>query len=247
MTPLIIAVVCVTVVGTSFLSGIFGMAGGLILVGVLLAILPLPAAMMLHAITQMGSNGWRALLWRAHIQWRSVGFYMGGCLIALLVWSLWQFVPEKGIAMLMLGTTPFLVKLVPKSIQPNAESPIQGGIYGIVCMSLLLLTGVAGPLLDQFFLGGKMGRREIIATKAICQVFGHAVKLLYFGVLIEDTASLDPIVAVLAVLASMLGTTLSKKVLEAMSDIQYRVWAKRIIATVAAYYIAHGAYLVVTS
>jgi hypothetical protein len=31
-----------TMVATSFLSGIFGMAGGLILMGVLLALLPLP-------------------------------------------------------------------------------------------------------------------------------------------------------------------------------------------------------------
>ena len=38
------------------------MAGGLVLIGVLLALLPLPEAMALHAITQMASNGWRGLL-----------------------------------------------------------------------------------------------------------------------------------------------------------------------------------------
>ena len=54
-----------TMIGTAFLSGIFGMAGGMILVGVLLALLPVPAAMALHAITQMASNGWRAFLWGA--------------------------------------------------------------------------------------------------------------------------------------------------------------------------------------
>ena len=48
-------------------------------------------------------------------------------------------------------------------------------------MTLLLLTGVAGPLIDQFFLGGKLDRREIVATKAMCQIFGHAAKLVYFG------------------------------------------------------------------
>ena len=68
-------------------------------------------------------------------------------------------------------------------------------------MTLLLLTGVAGPLLDQFFLGGKLDRREIIATKAVCQVFAHAAKLVYFGSLIIRPASLDPIVAVLAIAA----------------------------------------------
>ena len=45
---------------TAFLSGIFGMAGGMILLGLLLAMLPLAQAMLLHGITQLASNGWRA-------------------------------------------------------------------------------------------------------------------------------------------------------------------------------------------
>ena len=72
MTPLLIAALGILMVATAFLSGLFGMAGGLILIGVLLTILPLPSAMVLHAITQMASNGWRAFLWRAHIRWRPV-------------------------------------------------------------------------------------------------------------------------------------------------------------------------------
>ena len=62
-----------TMVATSFLSGIFGMAGGLVLMGVLLALLPLPEAMALHAVTQMASNGWRGLLWWRHVRWRAAG------------------------------------------------------------------------------------------------------------------------------------------------------------------------------
>ena len=72
MTPLMIAALGLLMVATAFLSGLFGMAGGLILIGVLLALMPLPTAMVLHAITQMASNGWRAFLWRAHIRWRPV-------------------------------------------------------------------------------------------------------------------------------------------------------------------------------
>jgi uncharacterized membrane protein YfcA len=72
MTPLLIAVLCAAMVGTSFLSGIFGMAGGLILVGILLALLPLQDAMVLHGVTQMASNGWRGLLWWRHVRWRIV-------------------------------------------------------------------------------------------------------------------------------------------------------------------------------
>jgi uncharacterized membrane protein YfcA len=245
MSPLLISALCVAMVGTAFLSGIFGMAGGLILIGILLAIMPVPEAMMLHGVTQMASNGWRGLLWIRHVRWLPVAWYLLGCAIALLVWSFTRYVPSTPVALLMLGLTPFLVRLAPKDYQPNPESLRQGGLYGLACMTLILLTGVAGPLIDQFFLGGRFERREIVATKAICQIFGHAAKLIYFGSLIDQGASVDPIVAGLAIASSMIGTTLAKRVLEAMSDQQYRRWANGIITAIAGYYVAHGTVLIV--
>jgi uncharacterized membrane protein YfcA len=50
---------------------------------------------------------------------------------------------------------------------------------------------------------------------------------------------------VLAIISSMIGTTLAKRVLEAMSDQQYRRWANAIIVTIAGYYVLHGSYLLV--
>ena len=181
MSPLLITALCLTMVGTSFLSGIFGMAGGMILVGILLAMLPVPEAMMLNGVTQMASNGWRGLLWWRYVRWGAVTPYILGCAAALLLWSLWRYVPSKPAALLMLGLTPFLARMAPASYRPNPESMRQGAIYGVACMTLILLTGVSGPLIDTFFLGGKLDRREIVATKAVCQIFGHAAKLIYFG------------------------------------------------------------------
>ena len=122
MTLLLIAVLCLAMVGTSFLSGIFGMAGGLILIGILLVIMPVPEAMMLHGVTQMASNGWRGLLWWRHVRWSAVGAYVLGCAVALLLWSFTRYVPSKPVALLLLGLTPFLVRLVPKHFRPNPES-----------------------------------------------------------------------------------------------------------------------------
>ena len=245
MTPLITIILCLAMVGTSFLSGIFGMAGGLILVGILLVLLPVPEAMVLHGVTQMASNGWRTLLWRKHVRWKAVGAYIVGCAIALLAWSFVRYVPSVPVAMLLLGTTPFMVRLLPADMRPNPESFGQGAIYGSLCMTLILLTGVAGPLIDTYFLGGKLDRREIVATKSMCQVFGHGAKLAYFGIIIDQAAALDPIIAVLAILASMLGTTLAGHVLRVMTDAQFRAWAGRIITTIAGYYVVHGLVLFV--
>jgi len=163
----------------------------------------------------------------------------------LLLWSLWRYVPSKPAALLMLGLTPFLARMAPASYRPNPESMRQGAIYGVACMTLILLTGVSGPLIDTFFLGGKLDRREIVATKAVCQIFGHAAKLIYFGAVIDQAASIDPIVAGLAIIASMIGTSLAAKVLLAMTDRQYRSWANRIITAIAGYYVAHGTLMIV--
>jgi len=247
MSAVLIFSLCVAMVGTSLLSGIFGMAGGMILMGILLALMPVPEAMVLHGVTQMASNGWRALLWWRYVRWRAVATYVTGCLIAVIAWSFWRYVPSKPLALLLLGVTPFVVRLAPTHWRPDPERFGHGAVYGALCMALILLTGVAGPLVDTYFLGGKLDRREIVASKAFCQVFAHAAKLVYFGGLVDQAAALDPVMAGLAIAASMIGTTLAARILQAMNDQQYRAWANRIITVIASYYVAHGSLLVVLS
>lgn len=244
MSFALLPLLCLVMTGTAFLSGIFGMAGGLVLIGVLLALMPLPEAMALHAVTQMASNGWRGFLWRKHILWRPLVAVGGGFGLALLLWSLVGWVPDKPLALLALGITPFLVKLMPARLAPDPHSPVQGLAYGACAMSLMLLTGVSGPLIDRFFLGGGLERRQIVATKAAGQILGHGLKLLYFSGLADQAAGLDPVLAVAGVLCSMLGTTLARRILEAMTDSQYRRWTDRLIGLVSGYYILYGGTLI---
>jgi uncharacterized membrane protein YfcA len=219
MTPALMLMLGLVMLGTAFLSGIFGMAGGLILIGVLLALMPLPQAMALHAVTQMASNGWRASLWWRHIRLRPALGYMSGCVLAMLVWTIFRYVPVKGLAMILLGITPFAARyLLPSTLKPNAEKLSHGLAYGFICMALMLLTGATGPLIDTYFLGGKLDRREIVATKAFCQTLSHFMKLIYFGGIIDNAASVDPAMMAIAIGASIAGTTAARRILEAMND-----------------------------
>jgi uncharacterized membrane protein YfcA len=247
MSATLMMVLLATMVATSFLSGIFGMAGGMILMGLLLALLPLPAAMALHAVAQIASNGWRGVLWIGHVRWRAAAAYIIGCLIALVAWSFFRYVPSKPLALFALGITPFLLLLLPARLKPDPENLLHGAFYGTACMTLMLLTGVAGPLVDSYFLGGRLNRKEIVATKAICQIFGHGAKLLYFGGLIDQAASVDPWLVIWVVAASMIGTALAKPVLERLNDTDYRTWAQRIITTIACAYLLQGGYLMAAS
>ena len=80
----------------------------------------------------------------------------------------------------------------------------------------------------------------------MCQIFGHGIKLLYFGALIDQVGSIDPTFATLAVASAMLGTLLSKKVVEAMHDSTYRRWTGRIITAVSGFYVLQGSWLLAT-
>ena len=57
---------------TALLSGIFGMAGGLVLMGALALVLPVSVAFVTHGLLQLVANGWRAVLHRQHIAWPMV-------------------------------------------------------------------------------------------------------------------------------------------------------------------------------
>lgn len=221
------------------------MAGGLVLIGLLLFLLPVPEAMALHAVTQIASNGWRAVLSHRHIRWRVVATFCIGPLLALGVWSMVLFVPPKPLALILLGVSPFLLKLLPRNLKADPEKPLHAVVGGMASMSLMLMTGVAGPLLDAFFLSGKFERRVVIATKAACQVLQHSLKLLYFGVLVPVAGVLDPAMAAAAVLASMLGTWLAKPVLETMSKASFRRWAGIIVTSLALFYVGQGVVLLI--
>ena len=245
MTALLALGLSGLMIGTAFLSGIFGMAGGLILIGVLLVVFPLPTAMVLHAVTQMASNGWRAILWWRHIAWRTIAFNVAGNLVSVGLWSIWLYVPDKAMALLLLGLSPFIVRAIPEKVMPRTFGPAQVAATGFVSMMLMLTTGVTGPLLDTMFLRSTLERRQIIATKAACQLFSHGFKLVYFGVLIDQAGTVEPWFLAIAVASSMIGTSLGKLLLERLSEAQFRAWSNRLITALASYYVGYGVVLLV--
>lgn len=242
MTTILLAVLTVTMAATAFLSGIFGMAGGMVLLGVLLAVLSLPEAMALHAITQMTSNGWRGFLWVRYVRWQAAGWFLLGCALSFSLWSMWRYVPSTSVTLLLLGATPFMVRLMPATLKPDPGRAMHGVGVGAASMVLMLLSGVSGPLIDTFFLSGKFERREVIATKAVCQVCCHAAKFIYFGNVVAQAGMLDPWIVVLGIIATVAGTSLAKPVLDRLTEAQYRTWANHIITVIACSYMGQGIY-----
>ena len=236
MTALAASIILVTVLATSFLSGIFGMAGGVIFMGVLTALVPLATAMMIHGAVQMVSNGYRAFLWRDHIHWRIFRRYAIGSIVAVLLLFALSWRPDKQMVYLMLGLVTLLVWL-PKAVADlDIHKPFQAESAGFVVQALNTVAGVAGPLLDQFFVRTDMHRHEIVATKAVTQVLAHFVKIVFWSVpviMATGAQSLPPAWLILAAAPlSMLGTTLGGKVLDRMSDVNFKRGMKYLVTAI---------------
>jgi uncharacterized protein len=227
---------------TAYISGIFGMAGGMILMGGLLMLVSVPDAMILHGITQLASNGWRAFLWRRYVDGRIFARYALGLVAACAGFSLLRFVPDERLVFLCLGIVPFLAWLLPDRLVPQAGRPWGAELCGLVCVSLQLLSGVSGPMLDVFFVRSGYDRRVVVATKAACQVISHIAKVLYFGLLIGagTGAALDPLVLAAAVGIAVAGTTLSRAALERLTDRNFRRYTMWIVMAIGAVYLARG-------
>ncbi len=231
-------VILVTVLVTAFISGIFGMAGGLILMGVLAAMLPVATAMVVHGSVQMVSNGYRAFLWRQYIDWRVFRRYALGALAGFLVLLVVAWRPEARAVYLFLGLTAMLVWLPKGWLRLDILQRGQAELAGFAVQALNTLGGVAGPLLDIFFVTTKMDRRAIVATKSVTQVLAHLVKIVFWGVPVmaaAGEAAFPPVwFFVLAVPLSMLGTTLGGKLLERMSDVDFKRAMKWLVTAIGA-------------
>ncbi len=242
------ALIAATVVATATLSGIFGMAGGIVLMGMFLVVLPVGSAMMLHGTTQAVSNGYRAFLTRDHIVWPIFTLYIGGAVLSLAILSAISFVPDKALVFICVGAVPFAAAALPARFSLDITRPGMPVFCGFIITLINLVAGVAGPLLDAFFVRSDLTRHQVVATKAVTQTLSHLMKLVYFGILVRevaieangDLATLPWWLYVMVIPCAMLGTTVGTKILDKISDTNFRKWSQWIILTLGAICIARG-------
>jgi uncharacterized membrane protein YfcA len=227
---------------TSALSAVFGMAGGMVLMGIYAAALPVQAAMILHGVTQLFANGFRAFLLRRHVFAPGLGWYALGALLTLAGFAVFAVVVSRPIVFLVMGGVPLLLMLVPARFTPSFERPAHAVLCGALTNAASLLAGVSGPLLDTFFVRTELDRFEVVATKAITQTAGHALKIAYFGGLVSSDSGLElPLwIYPLLVACAFVGTRLGGRVLETLGDARFRRWSARIVATLGLVYVWRG-------
>ncbi len=244
MSPLLALIILLATLATAIVSGILGMAGGLILLGLLLALMDVAPTMVLLGFTQIASNGMRMVLWRKHVQWRLMVSFTLGALVAFAFMRALAFLPSKGLVYLMIGGLPFIMEVMPQRWLPEITRRGAPFLCGAIITALQMVGGTAGNVLAAFFQKSPLGRREIVATKAMMQLLGHGLRILYFGSLTGlGILQFSWWLVVGTMAMAMLCTTIGGKVLTRMSDTGFRNWSQWVIRAISLLYLFRGFYL----
>lgn len=225
---------------TSILSGIVGMAGGLVLMGIFVWILPAAPALALHGVIQFFANGWRVLLHRAHVTWRVLFHFGIGAALAMGVFALIVFTPTRLYVFLILGLLPVLVWVPERWLRLDALNPWHAIGGGFASTGISLVSGVSGPLTDLLFVRTDMGRHSIVATKSAMQALTHGAKIIAYGAVLmsaEARAIIAPATIIAAILASMVGTVIGGRILDRMSDAHFKLARRWVVTLIGAVFL----------
>jgi len=246
MSLALLASLLALVLATATLSGVFGMAGGLVLMGGLALALPVSAAMVTHGAVQLVSNGWRAVLHRAHVRWRVIGFYFLGSVAATGLLALVAYAPSKALMFFLLGLVPGILWLPKGWLEADANKPRHAVLCGVSVTGLNLVAGVSGPLLDVFFIRTALTRHQIVATKAATQVMSHLAKIIFYGAPFLTGGGAQQGMPpwwffVLAAPLAMLGAEIGGRILDRMTGKAFLRYTKYIVTLIGLFYLFRAA------
>lgn len=235
-------VIVVAVVLTSMLSGVLGMAGGILLMALLVSLKSIAAAMIIHGVVQATSNGSRAWMLRHHVAWTILPTYLVGAALAFGAFATMTLMPNSSLVMIAIGTFPWIALVVPRLYGLDVTNRITAAACGLIVTGAQLFAGASGPLLDFFYLNAKgLNRHQIVANKALTQTLGHLLKLVYYGGIIGVSGDgVSPVFLPISVGAAVLGTRIGTRLLDKVGDGDFRRVSRYVILGIGLYCIGDG-------
>lgn len=235
------SIILVAVLCTAILSGVIGMAGGMILMAILVALTPVPTAMILHGAVQAMSNGSRTYFLRQHIVYAILPPYLAGAAIAVVAFLALTVIPDAAVVLILVGAFPWLGRLTPRLHGLDVTRPLTAIVCGTLVTAAQLLAGASGPLLDVFYLNADLNRHQIIASKALTQTIGHLLKIGYYGVVIGVTSDVPAWLIVASMATAVLGARIGTRLLDRFDDASFRRLSSYVILAIGAACVAKGA------
>ncbi len=222
---------------TAAVSAVLGVAGGIMLLAVMLLFLEPAVAIPVHAIAQLASNTSRSLVhWRALRRDLLLPYLVLLLPAGMLSLPLIQHAPpdllRAGIGVFVLLATWrrewLLLGFDPARVPTGPRFMLVGGISGL----LGPVIGATGPFISPFFLGLGLTRFELIGTTAACQASGHLAKIVLFGSDGFDFRGAAPLY--LGMIAAVVaGTSLGTRLLHRIPEERFPALFKTALTLVA--------------
>ena len=229
---------------TAAISALLGMAGGILLLAVMLLYLEPAVAIPVHAIAQLASNASRTLF-----HWRVIRRDLLLPYLVLLLPAGLLSVPltrhadpdllRTALGLFVLLATWrrewLLLGFDPQRIPLGPRFTLVGGLSGLFGP----LVGATGPFIAPFFLGLGLTRFELIGTTAACQAAGHLAKIALFGS--DGFAFGTHALLCLGLIAAVIvGTSLGTKLLGFVREEHFPAIYKSVLTLVALRLVASG-------
>jgi uncharacterized membrane protein YfcA len=223
-------------VGTSAVSGVMGLAGGMLLLSALLQSLDPVVAIPVHGVVQLVSNASRAWFQRAHVRWDAVWRFAWPLLPAgALGLALLRSVPPD-VGRLLIGAFVLVATWAPGWLRfgtaaggdPRRALAWGGALVGFASTSV----GATGPLLAPFVLALELGTQATVGTLAACQIFQHLSKIALFGATGFDFAAFAlPLLGLCA--GSVLGSAVGARLLDRVPERVFRTGVRLLLTALA--------------
>lgn len=237
MEPTAFAILCGASLVTAAVSAVIGMAGGIMLLAVMLLFLDPAVAIPIHALVQLTSNSSRAVIHRREVR-RDLLFPFALLLLpaGYLTLPLVEIAPADALR-LAIGIFTIvatwqsrwlLLGFDPERVGRRARFAIVGAGAG----ALGPLLGATGPFIAPFFLGIGLTRTELIGTKAACQAGTHVAKMILFGLAGFAFGDYALLMAAMAICV-IAGTALGTRVLHRLDDARFTQLYKGALTLVA--------------
>jgi uncharacterized membrane protein YfcA len=225
---------------TAVLSGVAGIGGGTVLIGVFYALGLAPGvAVPLHATVQFVSNGSRTLAYLKHVEWRAAGwFLLTAAPTPFLVAPLVAAANVNVILLLLAGL--ILTSLIPSKEGGEPLKPVPAVLLaGFLNGTLGMFVSATGLFVGRLFLRPEWSKETVIATLAMTQTLGHLLRVLgYASVGFAVTTQLDVLVPLL--LATVAGTFAGRRLHEHLDEARFRALFKLILVVLSAKLIYDG-------
>lgn len=199
---------------TSTVAGVIGLGGGMMLIAILPAFIPVNALIPVHALTQMSSNLSRAVFGYKDVKVEVIPKFLFGSMIGISFFAGILYFISLEYVPLFIGFY-ILLSLWSQKFNDKIKRYESYVLIGFFQTGLSIVVGATGPLATTLLVKDYEDKHVIVATAAALMSITHILKVIvfmFFGFVFFDYIGILVAMIIGAIAGSWTGTKLRDKI-----------------------------------